>query len=92
MIKSFRHKGLQRFFDTGSVSGIQPKHRKRLRLLLAALDSAQSIDDMDVPGFRLHGLRGRLEGRWSIRVDRNWRITFSMQNGDVYILNYEDYH
>lgn len=92
MIKSFRHKGLQRFFETGSVSGIQPKHRKRLRLLLAALDSAQSIDDMDVPGFRLHGLRGRLEDRWSIRVDRNWRITFSMQNGDVYILNYEDYH
>lgn len=58
MIQSFRHKCLAKFYETGSVAGIQPNHAKRLRMLLAALDSAVSIQDMDVPGFRLHRLKG----------------------------------
>ncbi len=92
MIKSFRHKGLRRFFETGSRSGIQAKHAERLRLQLAALDTAQSVDDMDIPGHRFHPLKGRLKGRWSIWVSGNWRLTFEFKDGNVHVLGYEDYH
>ena len=92
MIKSFRHKGLKRFFESGGASGIQPHHAKRLRMLLAALDTAQSIDDMNVPGFRLHPLKGSERGRWSVWVNGNWRLTFALQTGDAHVLDYEDYH
>lgn len=92
MIKSFRHKGLRKFFDTGSTAGIQAAHGKRLRMQLAALDTAQVVEDMDVPGFRLHPLKGKLRGRWSITVDGNWRLTFEFQHGNAYVLDYEDYH
>ena len=76
MIKSFRHKGLRRFHETGSTSGIQASHGKRLRMQVAALDTAQAVEDMDIPGFRLHPLKGKLRGRWSITVNGNWRLTF----------------
>ena len=92
MIKSFRHKGLQRFYENGTVTEIQPNHARRLKLQLAALDTAQSIEDMDVPGFKLHALRGRLKGRWSIWVNGNWRLTFKFDDGSVHLLDYEDYH
>jgi toxin HigB-1 len=92
MIQSFRHKGLRRFFESGSVAGIQPHHMKRLRMLLAALDTARSIDDMNVPGFRLHELKGKDQGRWSVWVSGNWRVTFEYRDGHAYILDYEDYH
>lgn len=92
MIKSFRHKGLRRFFETGSTSGIQTSHDKRLRMQLAALDTARAIEDMDIPGFRLHPLKGKLRGRWSITVNGNWRLTFEFQDGNAYVLDYEDYH
>ena len=92
MIKSFRHKGLRRFFDTGSRSGIQAKHAGRLLLQLAALDTALSIDDMNIPGYRLHSLKGRLKGRWSIWVSGNWRLIFEFKDGNVDVLDYEDYH
>lgn len=92
MIQSFRHKGLRRFYESGSLRGIQPQHANRLRMLLAALDTAQTIDDMDVPGFMLHPLKGREKGRWSIRVSGNWRITFELRAGQPYALDYEDYH
>lgn len=92
MIISFRHKGLKRFFESGSQAGVQPSHVKRLRLQLAALDTAQTIDDMDIPGFRLHPLKGEDRGRWSIWVNGNWRITFEFQNGNARVLDYEDYH
>jgi proteic killer suppression protein len=92
MIKSFRHKGLRRFFESGSVAGIQPHHAKRLRMLLAALDTANSLADMNIPGFRLHPLKGSERGRWSIWVNGNWRLTFEFQNGDGHVLDYEDYH
>ena len=92
MIKSFKHKGLEKFYESGSSRGIQANHAKKLRMQLAALDTAQSIDDMDVPGYRLHQLTGDRRGIWSITVNANWRLTFEYEEGNVYILNYEDYH
>jgi proteic killer suppression protein len=92
MIKSFRHKGLEKFYNTGSRAGIQPHHAKRLRMQLTALDTAMVIDDMDIPGFRLHRLKGEDKGRWSIWVNGNWRITFEFEDGQVFIVDYEDYH
>ena len=92
MILSFKHKGLRRFYETGSVAGIQSKHAKKLRLMLAALDTATQIDDMDIPGFSLHPLKGKKSGIWSISVSGNWRVTFKYENGNAQIVNYEDYH
>ena len=92
MIKSFKHKGLEKFYTSGSTKGIQAKHAKKLRMQLAALDTAHYIEDLDIPGYRLHQLKGSLKGLWSITVNANWRITFEFTSGDVYIVNYEDYH
>lgn len=92
MIKSFRHKGLRRFYQSGSVAGIQPQHAKRLRMQLAALDTAASVEDMDIPGFRLHPLKGSQRDRWSVWVSGNWRLTFEFRDGNAYVLDYEDYH
>jgi proteic killer suppression protein len=92
MIQSFRHKGLKKFFASGSAAGIRPAHAKRLRMLLVALDTARSIDDMNVPGFRLHPLRGTDRERWSVWVNGNWRVTFEFRDGHAYLLDYEDYH
>lgn len=92
MIKSFRHKGLRKLFQSGDTSGVQASHVKRLRMQLAALDTAQTVEDMDIPGFRLHPLKGQMHGRWSITVNGNWRLTFEFQDGNAYVLDYEDYH
>jgi len=92
MIKSFRHKGLRRFYETGSTAGIQANHAKKLRLELAALESAATIDDMAVPGFELHPLKGSRKGQWAISVSGNWRLTFEFRDGNAYLLDYEDYH
>jgi proteic killer suppression protein len=92
MITSFKHKGLQKFYETGNSAGIQSDHKKRLRLQLTALDTANCIEDMDIPGFSLHPLKGKRKGIWSIKVNGNWRITFRLEDGNVYIVNYEDYH
>jgi proteic killer suppression protein len=92
MIKSFKHKGLKKYFETGSASGIQAKHQRKIRMQLAAIDTAQEIDDINLPGFNLHPLKGSRDGIWSITVNGNWRITFEFIDGNAYILNYEDYH
>jgi toxin HigB-1 len=92
MITSFRHKSLRKYFESGSLAGIQPAHANRLKMQLAALDTAQVIDDMDIPGFRLHPLKGSDRGRWSIWVNGNWRVTFEFENGNAFVLDYEDYH
>ncbi|MGB0833976.1 MAG: type II toxin-antitoxin system RelE/ParE family toxin [Psychrobium sp.] len=92
MIKSFKHKGLKKFFETGNKAGIQAKHERRLRMQLAAIDTAATIDDIDLPGFKLHPLKGNRSGIWSITVNGNWRVTFEFIDGNAYILNYEDYH
>jgi len=92
MIKSFKHKGLKKFFATGNTAGIQPEHAERLTDRLAFLDAADSVEDMDKPGYRLHELAGKQKGRWSISVSGNWRVTFEFLEGDAHIVNYEDYH
>ena len=92
MIKSFRHKGLKKFYEAGSLAGVQSSHKSRLRMILAALDTSVEIGDMDIPGFKLHPLKGRLKGRWSVSVSGNWRITFEFREGNAYVLDYEDYH
>ncbi len=92
MIRSIRHKGLRKFYESGSKAGIQASHANKLRMQLAALDTAQNIDDMDIPGFRLHELSGPSRNRWSITVNGNWRLTFEFRGGDAYLLDYEDYH
>lgn len=92
MIKSFRHKGLRRYFEEARVAGIQPAHAGKLRMLLSALDTATEIADMDVPGFGLHPLKGNRKGEWTVSVSGNWRITFEFRDGNAHSLNYEDYH
>ncbi|MEM1114335.1 MAG: type II toxin-antitoxin system RelE/ParE family toxin [Pseudomonadota bacterium] len=92
MIKSFKHKGLKKFYESGSKQGINAQHAPKLRMQLAALDSALSIEDLDIPGYRLHQLKRNRRGIWSISVSGNWRITFKFTDGNVYIVNYEDYH
>jgi len=92
MIKSFKHKGLKRFFESGSARGIQAKHEKRLRMQLAALDTAKVINDLDIPGYKLHPLKGDKKGIWAITVNGNWRLTFEFSDGNAYLLDYEDYH
>ena len=92
MIKDFKHKGLEKFFTTGSTRGIQAKHGSKLRIQLAMLDASVEVDDMNKPGWNLHQLKGRKAGIWSIKVSGNWRLTFTFEDGDAYIVNYEDYH
>ncbi len=92
MIKDFRHKGLRLFFDTGDVRGVQAKHASRLRMQLSALETTMDISDMDIPGYKLHPLKSKRKGFWSISVSGNWRLTFEFTDGNVYLLDYEDYH
>lgn len=92
MIKTFRHKGLERFFRDGSKAGIQPKHEKRLRLQLGRLDAARSAADMEMPGWRCHALAGALKGHWAVWVDANWRMTFTFEGSDAVLVDYQDYH
>ena len=92
MIISFSHKGLERFYRTGSKAGIQPRHADRLRRVLSNLDVATRADDLDLPGYRLHELQGNRRGTWAITVQANWRITFRFVGEDVELVNYEDYH
>jgi proteic killer suppression protein len=92
MIKSFLHKGLKNFFNTGNTAGIQAKHAQKIRVILAQLNQARSIKDMDIPTLRLHQLKGQRKGIWAVTVQANWRITFRFAEGDAEIVNYEDYH
>ena len=92
MIVSFKHKGLENFYNTGTKRGIQANHENRLRMQLAALDSAQNIKDCDLPGYNLHQLKGNKSTIWSVSVNGNWRLTFEFIENNIYILNYEDYH
>ena len=92
MIVSFRHKGLERFFQRGSKAGIQARHEARIRLILAQLNQAEVIEDMNIQSLNLHQLKGDRKGAWSVTVQANWRITFCFVDGDAEIVNYEDYH
>lgn len=92
MIKSFRHRGIERFFSTGSKAGIQAKHAEKLRRQLFALDNAKNWTDMNASGWRLHELKGNLAGHWSIDVSGNWRLTFAFEGEDAILVGYQDYH
>lgn len=92
MIKSFRHKGLERFFQQGSKAGIQPAHASKLRLQLAALDQAVRPEDMSAPAWKLHPLTGGLKGNWAVTVNGNWRMVFAFEGTDAVLVDYLDYH
>lgn len=92
MIKTFQHKGLQLFFETGSKAGIQPHHANKLSLQLASLNQARKPEDMGAPSWKLHLLEGDLAGHWSVTVNGNWRLTFRFEDGDAILVNYQDYH
>lgn len=92
MIKSFRHKGLEAFYKTGSLAGIQPIHAKRLREQLTALNIAHAPEDMARPSWRLHGLTGDRNGFYSLTVQANWRMVFRFDGADVELVDYLDYH
>ena len=92
MIKSFAHKGLKKFYLSGSKVGIQAMHENKLRLILAQLENSEDITDMDIPTLDLHQLKGNRKEIWSVTVQANWRVTFCFENGDAEIVNYEDYH
>lgn len=93
MIQNLRHKGLKRFYETGSLAGIQPRHAEQLTDILTALDAASRPEDMNLGGFRLHPLKGGRKGQWAVTVAANWRVTFAFdEQGDAIDVNYEDYH
>ena len=93
MIKSFKHKGLEAFYTSGSKAGIQAQHAEKLRVQLTALDSAISADDLRAPaGWRLHSLSGKLQVNYTLTVNRNWRVIFRFDGNDVELVDYLDYH
>jgi proteic killer suppression protein len=91
-IRGFRHKGLERFFATGAVAGIQAKHAGRLRLILGRLNVSTCSRDMNLPGLDLHELHGARKGTWAVKVSGNWRVTFTWTGKDIDRVDYEDYH
>ena len=92
MIQKFKHKGLKKLFESGSSAGINPQHITRLWQILALLETSETLDDMNLPGLNLHELKGKRKGTWSVTVSGNWRVTFKIQEGDGFDVNYEDYH
>ena len=92
MIKRIRHRGLKRFYRDGGIRGLNADQAARLRLILAALDAAETPGDMDIAGWRLHSLKGARRGEWSVWVSGNWRVTFRFDGNNTTDVNYEDYH
>ncbi len=92
MIMSFKHKGLKDYFETGSKKGIQPDHAGRLKLILDLLNAAEQIDDMNFPGSDLHPLEPKQAGVWAVKVSKNWRVTFILEQGEARQVDYLDYH
>jgi proteic killer suppression protein len=92
MIRTFRHKGLKRLFETGKAGGVSPDLAPRLLRQMDFLNRARRVSDMNLPGYRLHELKGRRKGTWSVTVSGNWRLTFSFREGDAYDVDLEDYH
>ena len=92
MIRSFRHKGIEKFFLTGSKAGIQPGHAAKLGDQLTALNIASKQEHMNFPGWQLHALSGKLAGYWAVSVNGNWRLTFAFDGEDVILVDHQDYH
>ncbi len=92
MIKIFAHKGLERFFLTGSKRGITAQHTARIGRLPDRLEASAEAADMNLPGYRFHEHTGKREGTYSVTVSGNWRITFAFRQGNAYDVSLEDYH
>lgn len=92
MIKSFRHKGVEKFFKNGSKAGIRAQHASRLRIMLTRLDAATKPEDMDAPGWALHPLKHNLSRHWAVSVSGNWRMTFAFEGTNAVLVDYQDYH
>ena len=92
MIVSFWHKGLEALYERDSKAGLEAKHVAKLRRILSLLDVARAPNDLQIPGFRTHPLKGNRSGFWSIWVSGNWRITFRFVGDDVELVDYLDYH
>ncbi len=92
MIVGFRHKGMRLLYEQDSARGVNPDHKDKLKRILAALDVAAGPDDLSLPAYRLHPLKGDLAGHWSIWVNGNWRVTFRFIGADVELVDYQDYH
>ena len=92
MIKSFRHKGLEKLFNDGTKKGIQPQHAGKLEGILDRLDASAIAGEMDYPDADLHPLKGNLRGHWAVKVSGNWRVIFRFENGDAYVVDSVDYH
>jgi proteic killer suppression protein len=92
VIKSFKHKGLEKFFKTGSKAGIQPAHASKLEVQLGILDQATTPSDMGAQNWGLHPLKGDLAGHWAVWVNGNWRLTFRFDGADAEVVDYQDYH
>jgi len=92
MIKSWRHKGLKLFYDTGSTAKIQRKHADKLHDILQALDFATAPQQMNLPGLEFHALQGNLKGFYSVKVNANWRVIFAFEGKDAILIDYVDYH
>ncbi|MDZ7668316.1 MAG: type II toxin-antitoxin system RelE/ParE family toxin [Gammaproteobacteria bacterium] len=92
MIAGFNHRGLKRFFESGTTRGIQASQANRIRLILARLNASRTPQDMNLPGLHLHELTGQRKSTWSVRVSGNWRITFQFNGPDAYDVDLEDYH
>ncbi len=92
MIRSIRHKGLRRLHEDDDRRGVISEHAEKLRDILARLDAASAAEDMDLPGFRLHPLKGELKGFWAVTVRANWRVIFRFSDRDAWDVDYVDYH
>lgn len=92
MVQSFRHKGLKRLYEEDDLRGVLQEHAEKLRDILARLDAAGAPADVDLPGFRLHPLKGQLKGYWAVTVRANWRVIFRFADGNALDLDYVDYH
>jgi len=92
VIRKFKHKGLRKFFETGNASGVDSQHATKIRQILALLETAETIEDMNLPSLNLHELKGQRKGTFAVKVSANWRVTFRLQDGGIVDTNYEDYH
>ena len=92
MIKSWQHKGLKQFYDTGNTKGIQTNHATRLTMILQRLDAAVKPDDLCLPGMRFHQLKGKRKGFYSVSVNGNWRVIYTFKQGHALLVDYLDYH
>ncbi|MGA9623258.1 MAG: type II toxin-antitoxin system RelE/ParE family toxin [Bryobacteraceae bacterium] len=92
MIQSIRHKGLRRLYEDDDPRGVIAEHMVKLRDILVRLDASGSVADMDVPGFKLHPLKGDRRGFWAITLRANWRVIFRFEDGDALDVDYVDYH